>query len=755
MNCKERIPGSCKLVFAIFLAGLWAFTGRALELGQTGNLLEMTNGDVRLEYNLSTGQANFRWRNSMIVSNFYASVQLGPSYFGSSIYTSHTWTVSSNTVTVTSTSSSWPMMFQTFIFDQNDSFLTSMSMSASTNLQSNWMSPFVVDTSGFLNIGITNDNRALFVPFDNDGFVSYNSEAMNSSDTSYEAGAFYDNTSRHGLVIGSVTHDKWKTGIWWSGGNNEIEQMHAFGGVTGYWTWDVAPHGMVGGNVITSPVIFVGFGNDWRTTMEDFADENELYAPMLPWTNGVPFGWNSWGVTNYQNHITYDAAISVSDSIHTNLQAYGFTNNGTVYVNLDSYWSNLGSQLQSFVNHCHANGQKAGVYWNPFTYFGSLAQATNQGVPNSSYHYSDILLRTTNGSGISTDGAYAIDPTHPGTQAMIRYQINIFTNDAFDFIKLDFLSHASREGVHYNSSITTGIEAYNEGMQYLYNQIAGTMFISESIAPLFPYQYAHSRRIACDAENSAITNTLYTMNSVSLGWWISGRLYQYNDPDIMVFDNGRTANEAQSRVINGAVTGLFLNGSILTNAASVAEAQLCLTNAGINAVARVGQTFRPVDGAMGTGAGNVFVRQDGATWCIAVFNYTGSASNETVNLSSAGLPRETFAATNLWDGTTVLATNTLNVSLLADQAKLFRLVMNNPPQPRIVSMSPVDASTFAFSGTNGIPGWNYCVVATTNPALPVMQWQLVVTNSFDSNGDFSFTNNWGSNPAAFYLLKLQ
>ena len=62
-----------------------------------------------------------------------------------------------------------------------------------------------------------------------------------------------------------------------------------------------------------------------------------LYAPMLPWTNGVPFGWNSWGVTNYQSHITYNAAISVSDSIHTNLQAYGFTNSGTVYVNLDSY----------------------------------------------------------------------------------------------------------------------------------------------------------------------------------------------------------------------------------------------------------------------------------------------------------------------------------------------------------------------------------------------------------------------------------
>jgi hypothetical protein len=338
---------------------------------------------------------------------------------------------------------------------------------------------------------------------------------------------------------------------------------------------------------------------------------------------------------------------------------------------------------------------------------------------------------------------------------LIRYEINIFTNDSFDYVKLDFLSHGSREGVHYNASMTTGIEAYNEGMQYLYNQINGKMFISESIAPIFPYQYAHSRRIACDAEASKIGNTLYTMNAVSLGWWISGRLYEYNDPDILSFDNGPTANEAQSRLINGAVTGLYLNGSILTNAASVAEAQLCLTNARINTVARVGRTFRPVDGAKGTGAGNVFMRQDGETWCLAVFNYTGSASNETINLTNAGLPPEAFIATNLWDNTTVLATNTLSVSLSADQAKLFRLVMKNAPQPRFVSMSPADAGAFVFSGSNGIPGWNYSVAATTNPALPEAQWQPVATNSFDTSGNFSFTNNSGSDPAEFYVLKLQ
>jgi hypothetical protein len=41
-----------------------------------------------------------------------------------------------------------------------------------------------------VDIGITNDNRALFVPFDNDGFVSYNAESINGSDVGNEVARF-------------------------------------------------------------------------------------------------------------------------------------------------------------------------------------------------------------------------------------------------------------------------------------------------------------------------------------------------------------------------------------------------------------------------------------------------------------------------------------------------------------------------------------------------------------------------------------
>ena len=81
---------------------------------------------------------------------------------------------------------------------------------------------------------------------------------------------------------------------------------------------------------------------------------------------------------SFNNIISYTDAIAVSDFFHTNLEQNGFTNSGTVYINLDAFWNNLnGFQLQSFVNHCHALGQKAGIYFGPFVWFGSTNAATN------------------------------------------------------------------------------------------------------------------------------------------------------------------------------------------------------------------------------------------------------------------------------------------------------------------------------------------------------------------------------------------
>ncbi len=669
---------SCWLILCQFLLFAAACNaGPLLPPVQTGNLLRMTNGNVRLDYDLTTGRANFYWQDALKISRFYAGVGLYSggvltNYITDTIYTNHTWTVTNNQVEVTSTRPDLPAMKQTFILDQENSFLTRVEMSGS-GLQSRWMGPLVMDVTGGVDIGVYGDDRALSVPFDNDSFTfSYNAMPINNTSMSYEAAAFYDSTTRNGLVVGSVTHDTWKTGVYFQGANHRLNVLNVFGGVTSSDTRDVLDHGLIKGNTITSPMVFVGFGSDWRRVIESFADENAAQAPRLNWAGGVPFGWNSWYA--YENRVTYSNATLASTFVKNNLQTNNFSNQGSVYINLDSFWSNLSdAELQQFASFCHNNGQKAGIYWTPFVYWGTAAQGSNAFMTGSgTYKWSSAYLRTPAGDPQIHDNGIALDPTHPGVKQMTAYYINYFISRGFDFLKLDFLTHGAMEGVHYDTNVMTGIQAYNQGMQYLVSQNHGRMFLSEAISPIFPYQYAHSRRIYCDTATS-ITDTAATMQAVSYGWWINGRLYQFNDPDLMKFV-GASANENQSRLINCAVAGtVFLNSDDLTSPAAQALVRTCLTNHEINEIARAGVSFQPVEGNTGTNAADVFVRQDGSTWYVAIFNYTRSDVAKNLNLGRLGLSG-TYTATDLWSGTISSVTGTdWTVNLGAAQAKLFRL----------------------------------------------------------------------------------
>ena len=66
------------------------------------------------------------------------------------------------------------------------------------------------------------------------------------------------------------------------------------------------------------------------------------------------------------------------------------------------------------------------------------------------------------------------------------------------------------------------------------------------------------------------------------------------------------------------------------------------------------------------------------------------------------------------------------------------------------------ATNFIFSGSNGLPNGNYYVLTSTNVAVPLNQWIPVLTNPFDANGNFIFTNpvNPGQSQL-FYLLQVQ
>jgi hypothetical protein len=77
------------------------------------------------------------------------------------------------------------------------------------------------------------------------------------------------------------------------------------------------------------------------------------------------------------------------------------------------------------------------------------------------------------------------------------------------------------------------------------------------------------------------------------------------------------------------------------------------------------------------------------------------------------------------------------------------------PAPQILHAS-VTGDNFIMSGTNnsGVSGGAYHVLTTTNLRLPLTNWTVLSSGTFDNSGKFSFTNALSStNTAMFYLLR--
>ncbi len=188
-------------------------------------------------------------------------------------------------------------------------------------------------------------------------------------------------------------------------------------------------------------------------------------------------------------------------------------------MNLDGGWTKIKeADVIESAKHIHDQGQKAGIYFTPFSYWSDDFTKPVEGT-NGKYTYADILLRDSKGNPLpKIDGARPLDPTHPGTIARIDYELGRFVAWGYDYVKLDFLNCGSLEGHHYDPAITTGVAAYAYGMQRVEDdlspkKIGRPFFISLSIAPLFP-AHGHSRRVSCDAFGR-IEDTEYLLNAVT------------------------------------------------------------------------------------------------------------------------------------------------------------------------------------------------------------------------------------------------
>ena len=570
-----------------------------------------------------------------------------------------------------------PDLTQTYSFyAESPFFLTRAEAAGASPVSANYFAPLVTNTNGGVDVGVVADGRVLSVPYDNDMWIRHQAVPINAADTSYEVSAVYDNTTRSGLIVGSVTHDTWKTGIRFAGGANKLNALEVYGGASSAKTHDSQPHGTVTGSRLQSPTVFVGFYDDYRAGMEAYGRANAVIAPPLEFgkrvPDGVPVGWNSWGA--YESRLTFQDVIDTSNFIKASLQKQGFNNDGTTYVNMDSYWDNLtDAQLAEAVATIKRNGQKAGIYWGPFVYWGDNMDQPVEG--STTYKYGDILLRDADGKLLpKLDGAYAVDPTHPGAKQRMDYYLKKFKKLGFEYIKLDFLTHGALEGRHFDPKVQTGTQAYNQGMAYVDKLVADQMFISESIAPLFPSQYAHSRRIATDTFGS-ISDTEFELNALTYGWWQNGTIYSYTDPDHMALSRAGSLTEARSRVNSAVISGtVFLNSDDMHDQRAQEYMKTLLTNKTVLALAKKGEAFRPLEGNTGAKAAETFVLKDKDAYYLAVFNYDKSPAAKTVDLARAGLKAGTaYKVTDLWTNAGSSVTGQLAVQLEGTESKLFRL----------------------------------------------------------------------------------
>ncbi|MEG2599614.1 MAG: T9SS type A sorting domain-containing protein, partial [Muribaculaceae bacterium] len=293
--------------------------------------------------------------------------------------------------------------------------------------------------------------------------------------------------------------------------------------------------------------------------------------------------------------------------------------------------------------------------------------------------------------------SYALDPTHPGTKKMIELQINKFKTLGYKYVKIDFVNNGALEAdSYYDKNVTTGMQAYTAGLKHFNETVGGDMFINLSIAPVFPAQYTHGRRISCDAWG-AVNQSQYVLNSMNLSWWLE-QVYSFNDPDHIVYMRNDSFNYVDAwseganriRTTTGLMCGTMvlgdnfsLKGTAVGTQKARDKAIKYMANEDILAVARIGKMFRPVEGSLNTGfslyqrmnVDKYFTLDTKDTLYLVVFNYASDATTESLVFERIGIETGNVKEIKeLWTGEMVLANgDEIDCKVPAEDVRVYRI----------------------------------------------------------------------------------
>lgn len=569
-----------------------------------------------------------------------------------------------------------------------------LSMADGSPLESNYLAPIREQGASTDNKGTHVRDasvRFLKVPYDNDSFVRYHLLPLDTIGTSYEVAALFSPLTCEGMTIGSIDHDHWKSAI-------ALERgcITAFSGVSSPETHDILPHGALVGQQVSSARFLITARTDWREAMEQFARACDSVQPgRKHWTHGTPFGWQSWGVLAEKNSFQTD--LDVSDYMAQSLRPAGYCSaDGTQVLSIDA-WDNLNArQKRELCLHAKRNGQVPGTYVTPFCLWWNDGDLDRPLFEGCSYTGRDACAKV-NGQPFKYDGAFCLDPTHPATLERFAREAAALKAAGFQYFKIDFTSNGMVQAdSYYDANVRTAVEAYNYGFSRFIQELdrGEKVFTALSIAPIFPYRYGNSRRIACDTWGK-IDQSEYAMNAISYGWW-TNEFYQFNDPDHLVLVGKEAAHgdvesegENRARYTTGICSAMVLLPDVWSERdrsghgdarLSFERAKQIVMNPDINAIARGGHSFRPLYGGRQwrdqTGAAEnlLTLRTDSAVY-LAAINYADEPLHLTIPLADLSA-RTLSEAKELWTGEQFsLPQPQFPVSVPAKDARLYRFTL--------------------------------------------------------------------------------
>ena len=139
----------------------------------------------------------------------------------------------------------------------------------------------------------------------------------------------------------------------------------------------------------------------------------------------------------------------------------------------------------------------------------------------------------------------------------------------------------------------------------------------------------------------------------------------------------------------------------------------------------------------------------GGSLVVTLLNGSPAAGASFQLFGSAGYPATSFSSITLPALGAGLAWQT---NLTVDGT--IKVVSTGAPIPPAISGISLSGGNVILSGTNNGGSGTYHILTSTNASLPLSNWTVLTSGSFNGSGNFSSTNAVGTNPQQFYILQV-